>query len=337
VAQLSTYKYQVAVCVELEGKLYSGDWTQAYLNAINTAEQYMRVPDGIRRRYNADGTQQVLRLAKALYGGKGSAGLWDMCADTWHCEFGFTRCNSDPRLYTCKDGAALIAVVICTDDTSTMVPDEKYYPGSQALYEKYQAALKTDFKRENGTDGYTNKGLLTEFIGIRTTQNNDGSIDIDMNGYKDDLIKRHGFLDSHRASAPAKPGVILSELDLATPDTKNPPDVTKYRSRIGGTMWLSRGGLPIVGYQVAALARFNHAPGKKHWDASSDMMRFIATSVDARVCFKRTGKPLFYYGQRLPTKLRHFFRQQTVDDRVLLVLGWCMCCSLQSASNHDCY
>ena len=59
VAQLSTYKYQVAVCVELEGKLYSGDWTQAYLNAINTAEQYMRVPDGIRRRYNADGTQQV--------------------------------------------------------------------------------------------------------------------------------------------------------------------------------------------------------------------------------------------------------------------------------------
>ena len=79
-----------------------------------------------------------------------------------------------------------------------MVPDEKYYPGSQALYEKYQAALKTDFKRENGTDGCTNKGLLTEFIGIRTTQNDDGSIDIDMNGYKDDLIKRHGFLGSHR-------------------------------------------------------------------------------------------------------------------------------------------
>ena len=83
-----------------------------------------------------------------------------------------------------------------------MVPDEKYYPGSQALYERYQAALQHDFKRENGTDGYTNKGLLTEFIGIRTTQNDDGSIDIDMNGYKDDLIKRHGFLDSHRASAP---------------------------------------------------------------------------------------------------------------------------------------
>jgi hypothetical protein len=41
VAQLTSWKYQVGVCVELEGKLYPGDWTQAYLNAINTAEQYM--------------------------------------------------------------------------------------------------------------------------------------------------------------------------------------------------------------------------------------------------------------------------------------------------------
>ena len=62
------------------------------------------------------------------------------------------------------------------------------------MYEKYQAALKTDFKRENGTDGCTNKGLLTEFIGIRTTQNDDGSIDIDMNGYKGDLINQEARL-----------------------------------------------------------------------------------------------------------------------------------------------
>jgi hypothetical protein len=123
-------------------------------------------------------------------------------------------------------------------------------------------------------------------IGIRTMQNDDGSIDIDMNGYKNDLIKRHGFLGSHRASAPGKPGVALSELDLATPETTNPPNVTKFRSRIGGTLWLSRGGLPVVGYQVAALARFNHAPRKKHWDASSNMMRFIATSVAPHVVFQ---------------------------------------------------
>jgi hypothetical protein len=67
VAQLASWKCQVAVAVELKGKLYSGDWTQAYLNAINTAEQYMRVPDGIVRKYAKDGTAMVFRLAKAQY------------------------------------------------------------------------------------------------------------------------------------------------------------------------------------------------------------------------------------------------------------------------------
>ena len=141
VAQLASWKAQVAVCVEVEGKLYSGDWTQAYHNAVNTAEQYMRVPDGILRRYTADGVAMVFRLAKALYGGKGSAGLWDACADNYHIWLGFVRSHADPRSYTLRRGTALINVVICTDDTSTMVPSKKRYPGSQKLYEWYKRHL----------------------------------------------------------------------------------------------------------------------------------------------------------------------------------------------------
>jgi hypothetical protein len=58
-------------------------------------------------------------------------------------------------------------VITCTDDTSAVVPSEESYPGSQGLYEWYTTKLADDFRRENGTAGYTNKGLLTElFIGI---------------------------------------------------------------------------------------------------------------------------------------------------------------------------
>jgi len=262
VAQLASWKCQVAVAVELEGKLYSGDWTQAYLNAINTAEQYMRVPEGIVQKYTADGTKMVFRIYKALYGGKGSAGLWDSCADNYHVWLGFKRSNSDPRCYTLRKGKALVNVIICTDDTSTMVPSEKYYPGSQELYKWYQSRLETDFERENGTAGYTNKGPLKEFIGIGCNQKADGSIELDMRQYNEALVKRHGFEQSHRASAPAKPGKILSEKDCASPDDKSPPDATAYRSKIGGMQWLSRVALPIIAYQVCALARFNHAPAK---------------------------------------------------------------------------
>jgi hypothetical protein len=83
-----------------------------------------------------------------------------------------------------------------------MVPSEEMYPGSQGLYEWYQGKLAADFMREDGSAGYTNKGLLTEFIGIKCEQNSDGTIVLDMSKYNEELVKRHGFAQAHRASAP---------------------------------------------------------------------------------------------------------------------------------------
>jgi hypothetical protein len=39
----------------------------------------------------------------------------------------------------------------------------------------------------------------------------------------------------------------------------------------------------------------NRAPGTRHWNASSDLLRWLATNSDARIRYRRTGKPLYYY------------------------------------------
>jgi hypothetical protein len=57
--------------------MYSGDWTQAYLFALNTVPQYMAAPRAILSKHTPSGEHMCLRLHKALYGGKASAGLWD--------------------------------------------------------------------------------------------------------------------------------------------------------------------------------------------------------------------------------------------------------------------
>ena len=85
----------------------------------------------------------------------------------------------------------------------------------------------------------------------------------------------------------------LLEEDL--PGDSDAPDPSAYRSRLGSCLWLCRCGLAIAQYHVAALARMNHAPGAVHWNASSDLLRWLATSSDARVRFRRTGDPLYYY------------------------------------------
>ena len=187
-------------------------------------------------------------------------------------------------------------MIICTDDTSTLVPSEKKYPGSQKLYEWYKEHLKDDFRRESGSEGYTDKGLLKEFIGITCDQREDGSIALDMTEYKNSLVKRHGFVDAHRASTPACPGKIMSETDCAKPEDESPPGATSFRSKVGGIQWLSRVALPIVAYQVCALARFNHAPGKVHWDAVNDLMRYLSTSADAPRHLNRKFSDLLFFG-----------------------------------------
>jgi hypothetical protein len=64
VAQLSTFKTQCACTAELEeGKVYSGDWTQAYLCAINTMPQYMREYDSMLPKFDELGNRLVLCIS----------------------------------------------------------------------------------------------------------------------------------------------------------------------------------------------------------------------------------------------------------------------------------
>ena len=84
---------------------------------------------------------------------------------------------------------------------------------------------------------------------------------------------------------------LLVETDCAEEGDPTAPDRTAFRSRTGSLLWLCRGALPIIGYHVAALSRMNHAPGKKHWRASSDVLRYLATSGDARIIYQRTNGP----------------------------------------------
>jgi hypothetical protein len=43
--------------------------------------QYMREYDSMPPKYDELGNRLVLCIARALYGGKGSAGLWGACCD----------------------------------------------------------------------------------------------------------------------------------------------------------------------------------------------------------------------------------------------------------------
>ena len=67
----------------------------------------------------------------------------------------------------------------------------------------------------------------------------------------------------------------------------------------------------------------SHAPGGKHWDASSHLLRYIATTADCRITYVRTADPLYYHvdSDFLPNYGTSFDnRRSTVDDWLLRIL-----------------
>ena len=326
VAQLGTFKLLCAAMVELKGQIFSGDWTQAYLFAKNTAEQYMVPPPAVKRRYNAAGIRMVLRLVRALYGGKGSAGLWDACCDVWHTEYGFVRSLADPRLYVLRRGTARISMVLATDDTAVGVPSDSIFPGSMRLYRTYVTDLQTAFRKEDGKSGYTDKGLSVEFIGVGVDQTIPGEITLDMTATANNIVEKHGFQCSDPCYVPATPHVVMSENDCIAPGTPGAPDQTAYRSRVGSMLWLTRCALPIAAYQTGALARMNHAPGHSHWNASSTLLRWLATGADPRIRFRFTGKAAFLYvdSDFLPNYGTAFDNRRSTSGYCAFLAGACV-------------
>jgi hypothetical protein len=103
-------------------------------------------------------------------------------------------------------------MVLATDDTSISVPHEKYFPGSQALYEEYIAALDKDFKSHGVSVGFVAKGFATEFIGVGIDQSQPGKIILDMRA-----VSPPTSLSPRASSTPTSP----PPLALPTPFSPN--------------------------------------------------------------------------------------------------------------------
>ena len=60
-----------------------------------------------------------------------------------------------------------------------------------------------------------------------------------------------------------------------------------YRKRVGQLLWIARSSRPDISYQVNALARVAHNPGKAHWDASTCLIQYVSHTRDFELVYRR--------------------------------------------------
>ena len=69
-----------------------------------------------------------------------------------------------------------------------------------------------------------------------------------------------------------------------------------YRSRIGSMLWLSRGTRPIISYITGTLSTVLENPGERHWQEVDHVLRFLSTSVNTGITYRREAPTPELYG-----------------------------------------
>jgi hypothetical protein len=88
------------------------DVKSAFLHRDLQEEIYMEQPPG----YVHNDSSLVCHLKKFLYGLKQAPRAWYAKMDNFIISIGFSRCHSDPNVYTKKVGSHLIIFVLYVDD-----------------------------------------------------------------------------------------------------------------------------------------------------------------------------------------------------------------------------
>ena len=48
-----------------------------------------------------------------------------------------------------------------------------------------------------------------------------------------------------------------------------------YRELVGALDWLTLGTRPDIAFAMSSLARFGHNPGRVHWEAAKNVLRYL--------------------------------------------------------------
>ncbi len=214
---------------------------------------------------------EEIYLKKSLYGLKQAPRAWYAKMDSFLLDTGFSRCHSDPNVYTKKVGNHLIILVLYVDDLILTGSDPK-------LITHVKSSLKQNFEMSD-------LGHLHYFLGLQVLQTKEG-IFLSQSKYACDLVRRFHMEDCKPAPSPFQSGVKLS-----TTCTSPEVDATLYCQLVGSLLYLTH-SRPDLSFAVGRVARYMQTPHESHWKAAKRILRYIRGTIQFGIHYSTGGKPL---------------------------------------------
>ncbi|QRW10540.1 Copia-like polyprotein/retrotransposon [Ceratobasidium sp. AG-Ba] len=271
VARLTAIRVLLAIVAAKDYELDQLDVKTAFLHSPLKEQIYMHQPEGFG---TGDGKVKVLH--KAIYGLKqGSRAFYDKVNDTLK-EIGFTRCESDPAVFTYRrDGEEAILLA--------HVDDFLLAGSSRSFLDEIKVELKSVFD-------ISDLGPAHLFVGIEIVRNRTAkTITIHQARYVRDILSRFGMSDCKPVDTPMSEGLHLEKLDS--------PEMNRslYQSGIGSLMYAMIGTRPDISFSTGLLAQHSNSPANEHWLAFKRVLRYLKGTTELGITYDGS-KPLLPVG-----------------------------------------
>jgi hypothetical protein len=173
----------------------------------------------------------------------------------------FSKCHSDPNVYTKKVGIHLIILVLYVDDLILTGSDSK-------ILNHVKTSLKNKFEM-------TNLGFLHYFLGLQVLQTNEG-IFLSQSKYACDLL--HHF---HMDNCKPTPSPFQSGVKLAATCTSPKVDATLYCQLVGSLLYLTHTH-PDISFVVGLVSRYMQTPHEIHWKEAKRILHMSMVQFSSR-------------------------------------------------------
>ena len=227
---------------------------------------YMDIPKG----FEYEGTRKThcLLLIKNLYGQKQAGRTWQLHLRKGLIDLGFEKSSVDECVF--YRGSTILL---------TYVDDCILAGSSKEDIDKCIQDMSTSFR-------LTDEGDLSDYLGIKIAQLDDGRITLTQPHLIDSIIADLKFVANTKPKdIPSLSSCILQR------DLEGEPfdEHWEYRSVIGKLNFLEKSTRPDLAYAVHQCARFSADPRKSHANAIWQIVRYLIGTRDRGIIMQPSG------------------------------------------------
>nr|GEV68302.1 hypothetical protein [Tanacetum cinerariifolium] len=192
---------------------------------------------------------RVCKLQRSIYGLKQASHQWNKRFDEEIKIFGFIQNHDEPRVYRKASGSDVILLI---------------------LYDLGEAAY---------------------ILGIKIYRDRSRRlIGLSQSAYIDKILKKYNMHNSKKGYLPMEVKHDLSnELCASTTEEVAYMKKVPYASAVGSIMYAVRYTRPDVAFSQNLVSRYQHKPGKLHWVAVKDILKYLRNTRDMFLVYE--GKP----------------------------------------------